>query len=282
MKNEPPEPRLKINNIFIKLLEKLFSQIKSKKDLAKLLQHAEQNDLIDSDELRIIEGTLKIAGMKVREIMVPRAKITAVQENQDLKSFLPQIINSAHSRFPVMNEEGTVIGILLAKDLLPYVNQTNGKFDLQKVLRPPIHIPESKRLDVLLDEFRRKRIHMAIVQNEFGLTAGLVTIEDVLEEIVGEIEDEHDNIKNKDFRIVNIPFEKNAYRVKGDTKLEEFNKYFTTDITHEDADSIGGIIINNLQRMPKKGDKVTIGNMEFEVIKQDKKRTEELRLTILK
>lgn len=282
MKNKPPEPRLKINNISLRIIKKLFGRIKHKRELLVLLKHAQKNYLIGSDELLIIEGTLKISGMHVREIMVPRAKLTVVQENQALEEFLPQIIKSAHSRFPVMNEEGNVIGILLAKDLLPYVNQSNGDFNLAKILHPAIHIPESKRLDILLDEFRRKRFHMAIVQDEFGLTAGLVTIEDVLEEIVGEIEDEHDNVKSKGFQITKVPFSKSFYRVKADTNLEDFNNYFMTDIKNKDADSIGGILINELQRMPHKGDKINIGNMELKVVKQDKKRIEELLVTVRK
>ncbi|MCH9665079.1 MAG: CBS domain-containing protein [Gammaproteobacteria bacterium] len=282
MKTHPPEPRLKINNIIFKLLEKMFVRIKHKQHLLVILKHALDNGVIDDDELRIIEGGIKISGMPVREIMVPRAKMTFVQENQKIEEFLPKLIKSAHSRFPVINEEGKVIGILMAKDLLRYVNKSNGDFDLAKIIHQTIHIPESKRLDVLLEEFRNKKLHMAIVVDEFGLTTGLVTIEDVLEEIVGEIEDEHDSRKGKSSPIVKIPFSKNMYRVKADTSLEEFNNYFSSDIQLEDVDSIGGMLINKLQRMPAKGDKISIGNMDIKVAKQNKRRIEELTVTVHK
>ncbi|MBE8182837.1 MAG: CBS domain-containing protein [Candidatus Portiera sp.] len=282
MKNHPPEPRLKINSITFKLLEKIFSYIKHKQQLLVILRRAAKNGVIDDDELRIIEGGIKISGMPVREIMVPRAKITFVQEKQKIEEFLPHLIKSAHSRFPVMNEEGDFIGILMAKDLLRYVNKFNGEFELSKVIRKTIYIPESKRLDVLLEEFRRKKLHMAIVKDEFGLTVGLVTIEDVLEEIVGEIEDEHDNLKSKGLQIAKIPFSKNMYRVKADTDLEEFNDYFSINIDLEDVDSIGGVLISKLQRMPAKGDKITIGNMEIEVAKRNKRKIEDLVVTVNK
>ncbi len=280
MKTHPPEPRLKINNIIFKLLAKMFVHIKHKQHLLVILKHALDNGVIDDDELRIIEGGIKISGMPVREIMVQRAKMIFVQENQKIEEFLPKLIKSAHSRFPVINEEGKVIGILLAKDLLRYVNKSNGDFDLAKIIHQTIHIPESKRLDVLLEEFRNKKLHMAIVVDEFGLTTGLVTIEDVLEEIVGEIEDEHDSRKGKSLPIVKIPFSKNMYRVKADTSLEEFNNYFSSDIQLEDVDSIGGVLINKLQRMPVKGDEISIGNMDIKVAKQNKRRIEEITVTV--
>lgn len=282
MKQKPPEPRLKIHNIIFKLLERAFVHIKHKHHLMVILKHAANNGVIDDDELRIIEGGIKISGMPVREIMVPRAKIIFVQEKQKIEEFLPHLMKSAHSRFPVMNEEGDFIGILMAKDLLRYVNKSNGEFDLAKVIRKTIYIPESKRLDVLLEEFRSKKLHMAMVKDEFGLTVGLVTIEDILEEIVGEIEDEHDNLKSKGIAIVKIPFSKNMYRVKADTSLEEFNDYFSVDIDLEDVDSIGGVLISKLQRMPVKGDTISIGNMDFKVAKQNQRRIEEIMVTMRK
>ncbi len=279
MKNHPPERQLKINNLTLKLIIKLFDFIKNKQQLIILLKKAARNELIDGGELRIIEGTLKISAMQVREIMVPRAKMTYVHENQPIDEYLPYLIKSAHSRFPVINEEGNVIGILLAKDLLPYLKKTNGEFKLHEVMHPVIYIPESKRLNVLLDEFRNKRLHMAIVQDEYGLTAGLVTIEDVLEEIVGEIEDEHDKRKVKSPGIVKVPFSKNQYRVKADTTLEYFNNYFAINIKREGVDTIGGIVLDNLQRMPHKGDTIKLEKMILEVVKQDKRRIEEIMIT---
>lgn len=271
--------KTKSSTPLFKLLTKVFGLIKNKKQLSSLLKQASYNGLIDGGELRIIEGTLKISAMQVREIMVPRSKMIYVQDNQTIKEFLPYLVKSAHSRFPVTNEENNVIGILLAKDLLPHLKNNNGEFKLHKVMHPAIYIPESKRLNVLLDEFRNKRLHMAIVQDEYGQTAGLVTIEDVLEEIVGEIEDEHDTRKFKNPSIIKVPFAKNNYRVKADTSLEYFNNYFATSIKKEGIDTIGGIILDNLQRMPTKGESFQLDKMTIKIIKQDKRRIEEIIVT---
>ena len=214
--------------------------------------------------------------MRVREIMIPRTKMTVVQDDAELDKFLPQLTRSTHSRFPVVDEEDKVIGILLAKDLIPYLYKRDKKIDIKKLIRPPILIPESKRLHVLLDEFRNKRLHMAIIFDEYGLTAGLVTIEDVLEEIVGEIEDEHDIHKSPNSPISKVPFKKNTYRVKADTSLQVFNNFFATKLTHTEAETIGGILLNKFQKLPEKEEQITLSNMIFKVSKRDDRRIQEL------
>ena len=278
MKSKPPEPRLTINNLTFKLTENFARVIKSKRQIIKVLQRIAKNNVIEKDELRMIERTLQISERQVRDVMIPRTKMIFVQDNQKMAEFLPQIIASAHSRFPVMNKEGKVLGILLAKDLLPYVNKANGKLQLKGIIHPAIFIPESKRLNVLLDEFRTKRLHMAIVENERGQTAGLITIEDVLEEIVGEIEDEHDTRKNRVAPITKLPLVKDTYRVKASTSIDDFNNYFNSNLADEEVDSIGGVIIKRLQKIPKKGENITLGNMEVKVLKTNKKNLEELQV----
>ena len=253
--------------------------LRERQSLLRFLRRTANRGLIGRKELGIIEGTLRISTMQVREIMVPRAKMIVVQKGDDPPKFLPALINSSHSRFPVVNKEDKVVGILLAKDLIPYITRKKRTIDIDEIIRPPIFIPESKRLNVLLDEFRNKRIHMAIVIDEHGLTAGLVTIEDVLEEIVGEIEDEHDIHKNKNPPITKIPFNPNIYRVKADTALADFNLYFGTNLSHKEADTIGGLLVDKFQKLPEKGERTILNNMIFEISKRDERRIQELKVS---
>ena len=218
--------------------------------------------------------------MQVREIMVPRAKMTVVRKDDNLTKFLPELISSSHSRFPVVNKEDKVEGILLAKDLIPYITKKKKTINISEIMRPAIFIPESKRLNVLLEEFRNKRLHMAIVVDEHSLTAGLVTIEDVLEEIVGEIEDEHDVHKNKNPPITKIPFSPNIYRVKADTTLTDFNIYFATKLSHDEAETIGGLLVDKFQKLPEKGEQIDLDNMIFEISKRDERRIQELKVSL--
>ena len=268
---------LSITPLLMFLIRKLASLIYDRQQLVLLLRQITRTWLTEKTEAAIIEGTLKIAEMQVHEIMIPRVKMIVVHHKSPLKKFLPQLIESAHSRFPVVNAEDRVVGILLAKDLLPYLQQTNSTLNLDKLMRPAIYIPESKRLNVLLEEFRSGRIHMAIVLDEHGLTAGLVTIEDVLERIVGQIEDEHDRHKTSpNPPITQIPFNRNSYKVKADTPLQDFNAYFATSLKHSSVETIGGLILDKLQRMPQKGDTVAMANMQFRVGKINARRIEEL------
>ena len=269
--------RLSFAPLLMLLIQKLASLLHDRQQLTLLLRQITRTRLAAKTEAGIIEGTLRIAEMQVHEIMIPRAKMIVVHHESPLKKFLPQLIKSAHSRFPVVNAEDRVVGILLAKDLLPYLQQTKSALNLDKLMRPPIYIPESKRLNVLLEEFRLGRIHMAIVLDEHGLTAGLVTIEDVLEKIVGQIEDEHDRHKTSpNPPITQIPFNRNSYKVKADTSLQDFNDYFATSLKHDSQETIGGLILDKLQRMPQKGDMIVMANMQFRVGKINTRRLEEL------
>lgn len=261
------------------LVYRLAFLIQERQDLIHFLQQVAANGVIGRKELGTIEGTLKISTMQVREIMIPRAQITAIQEDDNLAEFLPQLIKSTHSRFPVVNKEDKVIGILLAKDLIPYIKKRK-VININSLMRPAILIPESKRLNVLLDEFRSRRIHMAIVIDEHGLTAGLVTIEDVIEEIVGEIEDEHDVRKNPS--ITKIPFNTNTYRVKADTSMVDFNNFFSSKLSHQEAETIGGLLVHRLQKLPEEGESIELENMIFVINKRDERRIQELKVSLNK
>jgi magnesium and cobalt transporter len=230
-----------------------------------VLQEAQKNTVIDYDALTMIEGVIGVAEMQVRDIMIPRSQMVVVERDADLKVILQTVVESAHSRFPAVGENrDEVIGILLAKDLLPYfLDGENIRFNLRDILRPAVFIPESKRLNVLLKEFRASRNHIAIVVDEYGGVAGMVTIEDVLEQIVGEIEDEHD--VEEDAYI----FEhRNAeYTVKAITPIEDFNEHFQANLSDEEFDTIGGLVMNGFGHMPKRGEKLNLGDFHFKVLR---------------
>jgi magnesium and cobalt transporter len=239
-------------------------------ELIALLRDAEQRDLIGADALPMIEGVLQVTEMQVRDIMIPRSQMVVVARDSDPADYLPMVIDSAHSRFPVIGDSrDEVVGILLAKDLLGYFARGGSEeFDLREALRPAVFIPESKRLNVLLREFRANRNHMAIVVDEYGGVAGLVTIEDVLEQIVGEIEDEYDF----DEGAFIMRHDENNYTAKAHTTLEEFNEYFNTDFQEDGFDTIGGLVLNALGHMPKRGERVQIDGFRFEVLGADSRK----------
>ncbi len=259
-------------------LERLFSdEPESQDDIKDFLREAQDGGLLDEDALNIMEGAIHVSDMKVRDIMVPRSQMTCVQAGDGLETFLPAIITSAHSRFPVLNDNDEALGILLAKDLLPLLlNNGNTKFQLKEVLRPAAFVPESKRLNVLLKEFRENRNHMAIVIDEYGNIAGLVTIEDVLEQIVGEIEDEHD-IDEEESLIK--PVDESVHMVKAVTPIDDFNRYFDTDFSGEDFDTIGGIVINKFGRLPDRDEQIQIGKHHFKVVNANNRRIHLLKVT---
>jgi magnesium and cobalt transporter len=254
-----------------KLAQAFSDEPRSREDVREILRHACESGILDSDAHDIIEGAIQVTEMQVRDVMIPRSQMTMVQVNQTPREFLPVIISSAHSRFPVCGENpNEVIGILLAKDLLPYMLEgTLDQFDIRQCLREATFIPESKRLNVLLNEFRRTRNHMAIVVDEYGGIAGLITIEDVLEQIVGEIEDEHDaddddgNIK---------PFDDNGYLVKALTPIEDFNAYFNTCFPDDEFDTIGGIVTQHFGHLPAKDESIVIDGFNFKVLSADNRR----------
>ncbi len=264
---------------FSRLTDALAREPRDKEQVLEMLQEAEARNVLDHDALTMIEGVLQVSDMQVRDIMIPRPQMVVVEQNVAPEEFLPTLLESAHSRFPVIGENrDEVVGILLAKDLLHYfANKDKVTFNIRDVLRPAVFVPESKRLNVLLKEFRASRNHMAIVVDEYGGVAGLVTIEDVLEQIVGEIEDEHD----VDEDIFIVRHGENKFTVKALTLIEDFNEYFGSEFSDEEFDTIGGLIMNQLGRLPKRSETVVIDRFEFRVLKADNRRIYSLQLTVL-
>ena len=246
----------------------LLREPEDREQLLELLHGAFERHLMDADALSIIEGALSVADMAVRDIMVPRAQMDVVYINDSPEQIVEIVLETAHSRFPAIGEsKDDVLGILLAKDLLRYF--AGKEFDLRDTLRPAIFIPESKRLNVLLREFRASRNHMAIVVDEYGGVAGLVTIEDVLEQIVGDIEDEYDFDDVED----NIIETKGGvYRVKALTEIADFNTRFNTGYGNEEFDTIGGLVLKRFGRVPKRGEQVSFDNLTFKVLRADSRR----------
>src|SRR6266446_4232246 len=255
------------------LLERLSALLmrepEDREQLVKLLHSAFERNLLDGDALSMIEGALQVSEMQVRDIMVPRSQMDVIDVNETPEKFIPHVIATAHSRFPVVDRNrDDVIGILLAKDLLRYYAGEE-EFNLRDMLRPAVFVPESKRLNVLLREFRANRNHMAVVVDEYGGVAGLVTIEDVLEQIVGDIEDEYDFDDSED----NIVREQGGrFRVKALTQIADFNAAFGTEFPDEEHDTVGGLVIAHLGRLPKRGESVTIGGLRFQVLRADSRR----------
>lgn len=253
-----------------RLTHALSGEPQSREDLAEVIQHAGERGLLDPDALRIIEATLQVSERQVREIMIPRAQMVAVRANMEPREFLPVLIESAHSRFPVLDADNSdeVIGIIFAKDLLKLLRDERSEvFNLKDYLRPAFFVPESTHLDRLLKEFRAKRNHMAIVVNEYGGIAGLVTMEDALEQIVGEIDDEHDLENDEDVLIHEIA--EGEFTVKAITPIAEFNEHFDTDFSNDDFDTIGGIVMNAFERMPERDEHIAIEQWTFTVLAAD-------------
>jgi magnesium and cobalt transporter len=251
----------------------------SREDLVQLLRDAAGRDLIDRDSLDMIEGVLQVSEMKVRDIMVPRSQMDVVDRNSRPEDYLPMVIESGHSRFPMVDaDKDKVIGILLAKDLLRYLfldKKKRAQFNVHDMLRPAVFVPESKRLNVLLREFRTSRNHMAIVVDEYGGVAGLVTIEDVLEQIVGEISDEYDI----DDDVMIMPRDGGEYVVKALVTLADFNSRLNAHLSHEEIETIGGLVMNRLGHVPRRGEKVEIDNLRFEILRADSRRVYLLKVT---
>ena len=255
------------------LLQKLgdvFSTTPSSGDeIVAMLRHAESESIIDGGVLQIMEGALKVADLQAREIMVPKTQMTVIESDFSLEQILQVVIQSQHSRFPVIGESSDDIeGILLAKELLPLVLSGKESFDLKSLLRPATIIPESKRLNVLLQEFREQRYHMAIIVDEYSGVSGLLTIEDVLEEIVGEIEDETDEHEPEQI----LQMAENCYSVEAITTIDDFNEFFDVGIPDDDCDTIGGLVINAFGYLPNIGEKIQIENFDFKVLNCDNRK----------
>ena len=240
-----------------------------REDLVALLRGAFERRLLDADALSMIEGVLSVSETTVRDIMIPRAQMDCVSTDDEPADFIPLIVETKHSRFPVIGEsKDDVVGILLAKELLGYYANPEA-FNLREILRPAVFVPESKRLNVLLREFRANRNHIAIVVDEYGGVSGLVTIEDVLEQIVGDIEDEYDFDENED----NIIAEASGrYRVKAQTEIADFNAHFGADFADDEFDTVGGLVLQAFGRLPKRGETATIGDFLFRVVRADSRR----------
>lgn len=262
---------------FDRLTQFFQNEVKNQEQLVEVLQEAKKNDLLDQYSLIMIEGVMQVAEMQVRDIMIPRSQIVVVERDSDLKTILPTVIDSAHSRFPVIGEsKDEVVGILLAKDLLTQINaDENSNFNMREILRPAVFVPESKRLNVLLDEFRANRNHMAIVVDEYGGIAGLITIEDVLEQIVGEIEDEHDIEEDKFIH----DHTNGSSIVKAITPIEDFNEHFGCELLSDEVDTIGGVVIHALGHMPKRGEVVSQHGFDFKVLRASSRRIHLLEVT---
>jgi magnesium and cobalt transporter len=248
----------------------------SRQQIVDILRAAERRHLIDPDTLAMMEGALHVLEMRVRDIMVPRSQMVVVEEGVEPKHFLPTILESGHSRFPLLDpKRDQVIGILLAKDLLAYLAEGGSTtFRIRDVLRPAVFVPESKRLNILLREFRLSRNHMAIVVDEYGGTAGLVSIEDVLEQIVGEIGDEYD-VDDEDFIRQHT---KSRFTVKARTPVEDFNAYFGTSFPDKEFDTIGGLVLKEFAHLPERGEELDYGGFNFKVLRADDRRIHTLRV----
>ena len=246
----------------------------SREEIQDLLQQAES--AFDPEEQDMLAGVLEVAETQVRDVMVPRSQMVVIERDQALDETLKVIIDSGHSRFPVIGEDrDEILGILLAKDLLRFFNDpSSGELHIEKFLRPVAVIPESKRLNALLKEFRNSRNHMAIVVDEYGGVSGLLTIEDVLEEIVGEIDDEHDPAEDESIRPESERDGRPSFAVRALTRIDDFNDYFESDLSDDDYDTVGGLVMHELGRLPRRGERVRVDGFEFRVVKADRRRVD--------
>ena len=245
-------------------------------DLEELLNAALSRGLVDRQAQHMIKGALEVSETQVREVMIPRPHMVVLERDASGEELLKVIVDSGHSRFPVIGDNrDEVLGILLAKDLLRvFADGDRQRFDIKECLRPAVFVPESKRLDALLQEFRNSHNHMAVVVDEYGGVAGLATIEDVIEQIVGDIDDEHDIEED-----VSIQKEKNSlYTVRALTRIDEFNEYFGTEISDEEYDTIGGLIMHELGRLPRRGETLDVDDMRFKVMRADRRRIETVQV----
>jgi len=246
----------------------LLREPEDREQLIQLLHTAYENNLLDADALSMMEGVLQVSERQVREIMIPRAQMDVIDISEPPEKFIPFVIETAHSRFPVTDGgKDNIIGILLAKDLLRYY--AGEEFDVRDMLRPAVFVPEAKRLNVLLRDFRSNRNHIALVADEYGGVSGMVTIEDVLEQIVGDIEDEYDFNEDEDNI---IPDSKGKWRVKADTEIGDFNEALGTEFSDEECDTVGGLVLKAAGQLPKRGDHVPIGELDFTVLRVDSRR----------
>lgn len=260
-----------------RLVNKFSGEPQSKEQLIELLRTLQTHHLINDDALFMLEGVLQVSEMQVRDIMIPRSHMSILSYQYSLNEIIEKITESGHSRFPVIDDDrDDVVGILLAKDLLQFCPQPEATFEYDDYIRPAIFIPESKRLNDLLKEFRRSRNHMAVVLDEYGGVAGLITIEDVLEQIVGDIDDEHDDDEEIDIR----EHGEGSYSVRALTSLSDFNQYFKLELEHEKIETIGGYVSSRMGHVPKRGDIFELKNLTFKVLKADQRQVHLLQVLL--
>ena len=279
MTKETRRPRRKSDAWWRKLTQSLAGGPQTREDLLAILQGARDQQLLDADAIAMIEGVIGTAERQVRDIMVPRAQMTVVQIDWNVDKILPVVVESGHSRFPVVTDsKDKVAGILLAKDLLRFTTSAAdpNDFVLERMLRPAVFVPESKRVNVLLKEFRGSRNHMAIVVDEYGGVSGLVTIEDVIEQIVGEISDEYDESEGAKI----LKQDERRYLVNGLTPVGDFNTYFKADLPLDEFDTIGGLVVHRFGHMPRRGESVRIDRFGFNVQRADTRRVQQLQVTV--
>ncbi|MCF7965929.1 transporter associated domain-containing protein [Methylobacter sp. Wu8] len=279
MSDEQPPSRNSPQKSWVdKISHLLTGEPQDLEDLLEILREAREKRLLDTDALSMIEGVLQVSQMRVRDIMIPRIQMVVVPKDAELETIMPLVTEFGHSRYPVIDgDRSKVVGVLLAKDLLTRILE-NKTLKVHEIMRPSCVVPESKRLNVLLKELRTNGNHMAIVVDEYGQSAGLVTIEDVLEQIVGEIEDEHDEHEDEGYIFQRS---QNEYMIKALTPMDEFDEYFSTHLATDEYDTIGGFIVSQLEHMPKKGESLVVDAMKFEVIRADSRRVHLLKLKII-
>ena len=246
--------------------------------LVDRMREAREQGLIDADALEMLEGVIEVADLQVRDIMIPRSQMVAVRRDDPADKLLPVVVESGHSRFPVMDDDrDDIVGILLAKDVLrAFADESSNGFDIRECMRPVVVVPESKRVNVLLKEFRRNRNHMAIVVDEYGGVSGLVTIEDAIEQIVGDIDDEFDVEEDQDIRQEGG----SGFLVRGATAIEDFNEFFGTELSDEEFDTVAGLVMKQLGHLPRRGEWVQIAGIQMRVIRADRRRVEMLKITL--
>jgi len=272
--SEPEAPRSWLE----RLSQALLGEPKTRDELLEVLREAEQRHLLNAEALSIMEGAMMMSEMRVADVMIPKTQMIAVNRDDDLQTLLPLVVESQHSRFPVLGEDkDSVDGILLAKDLLAFAlkQEEQTRFNLRDILRPAVFVPESKRLDALLKDFKSKHNHMAIVVDEYGGISGLVTIEDVIEQIVGDIEDESDQADDEAFI---KKFDETQFHIKAITPIDIFNEYFDLEWSDQDFDTVGGLVLRAFGHLPKRGEAVTIDGFRFKVLHADKRRIHLLQM----
>ncbi|MDP3334483.1 MAG: transporter associated domain-containing protein [Methylococcaceae bacterium] len=279
MSDEQPPSRHSPQRSWVdKISHLLTGEPQDLEDLLEILREAREKRLLDTDALSMIEGVLQVSQMRVRDIMIPRIQMVVLPRDAELETIMPLVTEFGHSRYPVIDgDRSKVVGILLAKDLLAKVLE-NRTLTVEEIMRPAVIVPESKRLNVLLKELRTNGNHMAVVVDEYGQAAGLVTIEDVLEQIVGDIEDEHDDHEDEGYIFQRSA---NEFMIKALIPMDEFDEHFGTALATDEYDTIGGFIVSQLEHMPTKGESLVVDNLRFEVIRADSRRVYLVKLKII-